>query len=515
MNSLPFLASEILKKIEPDSSQWAQWLERKALYPCSQSEAMQQFRLMIETCKANEEKIFVAGDYDCDGIMATTILVDGLRRYGLEVGFYIPDRIREGYGLHPHIVRQVAKKGYACIVTVDNGVKAFEALNLAKELGLKTIVTDHHTIEQEVPCDCLVHPDTLESCFESECGAAIAYECCRVLHVDTSYSLELAAIASIGDVMQVTKQTRAIIQNGLQQLNLDHEKHLTAFVTDAKINETTVAFQIVPALNAVGRLSNLANVNNVVRYFLSKDLQIIASMQSQIKQINKQRKQMSDSMVKQALLKVNEADDFIMVSDPSFHEGIIGLVAGNLSNRFQKPCIIMTENQEGYKGSMRSPNGFNCMDFFSDFSLFDAFGGHAQAAGFSISIQNFSIFRDYVRKRMHTYVWELEEIDSLMVDANQLSVSEIEGLDCLRPFGPGFECPLLEIKKPQIKSYIPIQNGKHGRYHLMNGLDCLNFNQSVQDRCRNVNQIESFIGKVQINQYRGQKKANFVIEKII
>lgn len=170
-------------------------------------------------------------------------------------------------------------------------------------------------------------------------------------------------------------------------------------MSDAKINETTVAFQIVPALNAVGRLSNLANVNNVVRYFLSQDRLVISSMQSQIKQINKQRKQMSDLMVKQALSKVNGADDLMMVSDPSFHEGIIGLVAGNLSNRFQKPCIIMTENQVGYKGSMRSPNGFDCMEFLSDFPYFDAFGGHSQAAGFSLSIQNFSLFRDYVRKK--------------------------------------------------------------------------------------------------------------------
>lgn len=515
MNSLPFLASEILKKIEPDSNQWIQWLERKPLYPVSQSDSMQLFVSMMEECKARNEKIFVAGDYDCDGIMATTILVDGLRRYGLEVGFYIPDRIREGYGLHTHIVRQVAKKGYGCIVTVDNGVKAFDALALAKELGLKTIVTDHHTIDQKVECDCLVHPDTLEDCFQSECGAAIAYECCRALGQDTSYSLELAAVASIGDVMQVTAQTRAIIQHGLQQLNRDHEKHLFGFVSDAKINETSVAFQIVPALNAVGRLSNLANVNNVVRYFLSQDRLVISSMQSQIKQINKQRKQMSDLMVKQALSKVNGADDLMMVSDPSFHEGIIGLVAGNLSNRFQKPCIIMTENQVGYKGSMRSPNGFDCMEFLSDFPYFDAFGGHSQAAGFSLSIQNFSLFRDYVRKKINNYQWKLEELDSLVVDSNRLTISEIEGLDCLRPFGPGFECPLLEIKKPQIQSFIPIQNGKHGRYHLANGLDCLNFNQSEKERSLKTDEIQSFIGKAQINQYRGTKKPSFVIEKII
>ena len=164
---------------------------------------------------------------------------------------------------------------------------------------------------------------------------------------------------------------------------------------------------------------------------------------------------------------------------------------------------------------MRSPNGFDCMEFLSDFPYFDAFGGHSQAAGFSLSIQNFSLFRDYVRKKINNYQWKLEELDSLVVDSNRLTISEIEGLDCLRPFGPGFECPLLEIKKPQIQSFIPIQNGKHGRYHLANGLDCLNFNQSEKERSLKTDEIQSFIGKAQINQYRGTKKPSFVIEKII
>lgn len=513
--NLSYLTRKILEKIEPDSSKWNQWLEQKELYPISQSEAMRTFVDMIQVCKENKEKVFVAGDYDCDGIMATTILVDGLRRYGLEVGFYIPDRIREGYGLHVHTVKQVARKGYACIITVDNGVKAFDALLAAKEYGIKTIVTDHHTIEDEVPCDCLVHPDTLEACFSSECGAAIAYECCRALGVDTTYSLELAAIASIGDVMQVTNQTRAIIQNGLKQLNLDREKHLMGLASDRTLNETSVGFQIVPALNAVGRLSNLANVNNVVRYFLSDQASIISSMQAQISNLNGQRKQLSDQMVKQALAKVNLNEEVLMVCDSSFHEGIIGLVVGNLCNRYNKPCMILTKNQEGYKASMRSPNGFDCMDFLSDFENFSAFGGHAQAAGFSLAIQDYDSFRDYVRTKSNTYSWQMEQIDTLTVDSSLLTIQEIESLDVLRPFGPGFECPLLEIKNPKIKSMFPIQNGKHCRYTLVDGLDCMNFNQSEEDKVRSVNAIHSFIGKVQINQYRGRKKASFVIEKII
>lgn len=514
MNSLPFLVSEVLKKMEPDTSKWQQWLKKLPLFPVSDAKQMQIFVSLIEQCKQENAKIFVAGDYDCDGILATTILVDGLRRYGLEVGFYIPDRIREGYGLQARTVHMVANKGYACIITVDNGVKAHEALQEAKGLGLKVIVTDHHLIDEEVICDCLIHPDTLGYPFESECGAAIAYECVRALGQDTSYSLELAAVASIGDVMKVTDQTRAIIQQGLMQLNKDRERHLIGLARERKLNETGVAFQIVPALNAVGRLSNLANVNNVVRYFLSNQTSVIASMQNQILQLNTQRKKLSEQMVKIAKEKCEMQEDILLVCDASFHEGIIGLVAGNLCSQYNKPCIILTKNQEGFKASMRSPEGFDCMDFLSEYPNFLAIGGHSQAAGFSFGPQDFDSFRSYIRTKSKTYRWTKCEGDTLVVDACHCTIEEIETLDLLRPFGPGFACPLFEIMHPQIQSIVPIQNGKHCRYVLNTGLDCMHFNQSVTDQSRSVNSIRSFVGQLQVDQYRGRKKATFIIEEI-
>lgn len=515
MNSLKILTQQVLQKIEPDPSKWSQWLEHKPIYPVSASESMRNFVALIHRCKADQIRVFVAGDYDCDGIMATTIMVDGLKRFGLDVGFYIPDRIKEGYGLSEETVTMVHKRGYRCIITVDNGVKAVQALEKAKELGLITIVTDHHTIDQEVNCDCLVHPDTMESCFSTLCGAGVAFECLRALRLDTAYTLELAAVASIGDVMQVTGETRSIIQQGLALLNQDREQHLMGLASDRMLNEISVAFQIVPQLNAVGRLSNLANVNNVVRYFLSNQPSLIRSMQLQISQLNQQRKNLSEQMVKTACDKCEQQEDVLMVCDDSFHEGIIGLVAGTLCTQFSKPAIVLTKNQEGYKASMRSPDGFDCMDFLSDYKGFQAFGGHAQAAGFSFDLHSYSQFRSYVRERIASFDWSPDPLETLLVDPSALTVDEIESLDCLRPFGPGFVCPLFEIKDPKIQSITPIQNGKHCRYTLLGGLECMKFNQSDADRQMQVTSIRSLIGKVQISQYRGRKKATFVIEKMV
>ncbi|MDY3035122.1 MAG: DHH family phosphoesterase [Absicoccus sp.] len=506
------LAQKVLQFIVSDPKEWDYWTHTQRLAPVSQAPSIQSFVDFISTHK--DEKIFVGGDYDCDGILATTIMVHGLRRYGIEVGYYIPDRIREGYGLHPQTVQKAHAKGYTTIITVDNGVKAIDALEKAKLYGMTTIVTDHHEIENPVPCDLLVHPTNMEPVFSTLCGAGVAFECIRALGLATGYDLELAAIASIGDVMIVKGQTRAIIQQGLKRLNEKAESHISPLANDRQLNEVNVGFQIVPKLNAVGRLSNLGNVNTVVRYFLCSDRSQLFTFQQQINQLNDRRKDLSMQMVNHAKAKCALQEEVLLVSDASYHEGIIGLVAGNLCNAYHKPAIVMTKNQEGYKASIRSPEGFNCMAFLKDFPSYATFGGHAQAAGFSLSPQDYTLFKKYIHDRIQTFQWEEPHLETLSVLPEELSLSAIQSLDQLRPFGPGFVCPSFELIHPEIQSMFPIQNGKHVRYILRNGLECMNFNQTEQEKQKSVNQIYSFVGQVQINQFRGQRKPSFIIETI-
>ncbi len=511
--------NELLKKVltylEPDSSKWGYWMSKQELFDVSKAECMMVFKERIEKAVENKEKVMIAGDYDCDGISATTIMVSGLRSLGLDCGFYIPDRILEGYGLNENTVRLAHKKGYSLIITVDNGVKAHNALSEAKEIGMDVIVTDHHMIDENVDCFCLIHPDTLEDCFETECGAAIAYECMRVLGIDSSYHLQLAGLASISDMMQVTKQTRAIIQNALISINESHEKHIFLLASDLELNEVGIGFQVVPKLNAIGRLSNLANVNNVVRYFLSDNDRELYSLSCQITQMNDMRKKMSEQMVKQALKKVNLNQDILICMDESFHEGIIGLVAGNLCSTYQKPCMILSKGNQGYKASMRGVDGFHCVEFLRPYDKFTAFGGHAGAAGFSLNLNEYDEFIDFIKQRMKEYHWQKEIRKTLVIGEDELSLSTIQSLDVLRPFGPGFEFPMFELKKPDIKSIYDFQNHKHRKYTLQSGLQCMRFNQSSLEVSKSVNQIASFIGSVQINQYRGRKQANFVIDEIV
>lgn len=515
MANLTTFSEKVLRYLEPDESRWFYWLEKQELNEVSNASCIRLFVDSMHEAKSQNKKVIVCGDYDCDGILATTIMVDGLQRFGLEVGFYIPNRIKEGYGLSENTVSLAHKKGYEMLVTVDNGIKAHAALSLAKEYGMKTIVTDHHRIEEDVCCDVLVHPTLMEEAFSTLCGAAVAYECIRALGTDTPYHLILASIASIGDVMPVTHQTRALIQNGLQLLNDSKEKHTYILANDAILNETSVGFQIVPKLNAIGRLSNVANVNNAVRYFLNQDERDIRHFYDQIVHVNDLRKQISTKMTECALHKCTPQDPILLVSDPSFHEGIIGLVAGSLCSQFQKPAIVLAQNTDSYKASMRSPEGFDCMNFLSGFTDFRALGGHTQAAGFSLDLQNFPDFVRYVKETGHSFQWTPIKKDTLRIDPEDITTQSVQSLDALRPFGPGFQLPAFEISPLFIKSVYDLSNGKHRRFTLQNGLQCLCFNISAYDKAKSVNSIAGFIGTPQISYYRGSKRVNFIIDQIL
>lgn len=516
MNKLGTFAQKVLDEMEPDVSRQQMWLDHHDFWPVSQAECITQFHDRIQTALDKKEKIMVAGDYDADGVLGTSIMVDGLRSLGLETGFYIPDRIREGYGLSSRIVRRAHERGYSLIITVDNGVKAAEALAAAKELGVDVIVTDHHTIEEEVSCQILVHPSLLEEERSSECGAAVAWECVRALGIDSTKHQMWAAAASITDCMQVIGQTRALIQKGIEEYNRQPEVHLSLLMKDRIINETSIAFQAGPMINAIGRLSNMANINNAVRYFLSDQYPVLQSFAMQTETINTQRKQMAAQMEAKALSKVRPAHPILLVEDESFHEGLIGLVAGKLCQTYLKPAIVAAkEISGGYKASMRAPDGFDCMEFLNLFDRYQTLGGHKKAAGFSVAPEDWGDFKKFVFRKGIELDWQPEEPKALEIEPEELTLENVEQLDLLRPFGERFRLPVLEIRNPKIKNYFDLSGGKHRRYALENGLECLCFNQSAEQMNRSILDIESFRGRVDISSYRGVRKVNFLIDEIL
>lgn len=515
MADLTPFARKVLAHMVKDPEKREEFIGTRDLQPVSQSTCAQAFADRIQKAVDKEEKILIAGDYDCDGILGTSILVDGLKKAGLQVGFYIPDRIKEGYGLSPKTVRMAAEKGYSLIITVDNGVEAHEALAEAKKLGVEVVVTDHHQIQTSPDCSLLVHPSLMEDSFSTLCGAGVAYELLRALKRDEDKHLQWAAAASVADCMVVTGETRAIIQQGLILLNEKRERHLSLLCNTSRYTEEEIGFQIAPRINSVGRLANMANANNVVRYFLNNDPVQLQAFAAQLDTLNNTRKELSALTVSRAATKIRAQWPVLLAADPSFHEGVVGLAAGNLFQRTGKPVIIGAINDFGVKCSMRAPEGFDCMAFLDGFEPgYEARGGHAGAAGMTIALENWDAFQKFVFQQGMKTRWKPVKPAPMVVNPDDLTVSDLHSLDLLRPFGKGFELPPFEIAHPRVASVYDLSGGKHRKFTLADGLECLHFNQSENDMARSVLSIRRFIGKPSLNVYNGRESVNFLIDEI-
>lgn len=485
----------------------------------SNADCVNQAVERILKAKENKEKIFVGGDYDADGICSTAIMKKTLDELGIENGYYIPDRFKEGYGLSAKTVELAHSKGYSIIMTVDNGVKAHEALLKAKELGMYTIVTDHHEIEEEIEADIVVHPNYMEEDFQYLSGAGVALELSRrLIGTASKYDnlVALCAVALIGDVMKEWKETRKLIRYGISVLKQNRVKPLNVlFYPGAIIDETAIAFNIVPKLNAVGRMNDISNVNTLVPYLLSEDDKVISNYAQQLNVVNDRRKQLSDYESKEAEKQIDDSKISI-IYDPSFHEGICGLVAGRLSNMYHKPVLVFARSEGFIKGSGRSVPGFNMFEFFSDFEELKAFGGHEAAVGISIEEKGFEQFRQHVIQKSNDIDIPVnEEKDkAILIDTKDITFENITDMNRLSPYPKEMFEPLFAVKNVEI---IDTKETAKMMKYIVKVDDFKTFEAIVYKRkaISLVNQPNGFIGKLSINRFRGTISLQLIVEEIL
>lgn len=474
----------------------------------------------IQLAKEKQEKILICGDYDADGICATAILYDACCRYGITCGFYIPNRFREGYGLHAHTVDMAKDKGYQLLITVDNGVKALEALNRAKELGLEVIVSDHHTMEEDVCCDILLHPSTMGEDFQYLCGAGIALQISRALHGEIKEHVVLAAVASIGDVMPLWKQTRKIVKAGLQYLKDGICLPIQLMSNEAypKWDERMISFQIVPKLNTTGRLADLANANNTVRYLLMSDRTSMIAFVKQINELNNRRRIMSTKMSEYARTLVDEQVRFQILYHEDFHEGLVGLAAGRLCEELKQPVLVLAGHGEELKGSIRSYGNVDLRDFFQDAKeLLSAYGGHKAAAGIALPKQNLKALKEYAQQKMKEYpiVDEEARVEVIRCTMDELHVDNVEEVERLSPFGEGFKKPIFYIEQYCVDTIRELSNHKHVKWESLENVDALYFNaKEVYAKYKDEKQL-SFLGTLSMNTFRNEKKVNIFVSDVI
>ena len=471
----------------------------------------------------NEEKILVYGDYDADGITSTVLLVETLISMGANVSSYIPNRFEEGYGPNKEAFTKIINSGISLIITVDNGIAGVEEVDLANELGCDVIVTDHHKIQDTMPnAYAIIHPEHPDGNypFKKLAGVGVAFKLAHaLLEIFPDFLLDLVAIGTIADMVSITDENRIFVKQGLELLNEDPRIGLKMLLElssiDTKIDEQTVGFYIAPKLNSIGRMDS-AKLG--LTFLMAEDPVTAKSLAEQIEQYNIERKKVTEDIVKDVINKIENSDkkekNVIMVSG-EYHEGVLGIVASNIVERYQKPVFIMNEKDGVLKGSARSIFDFNiyvAMNKISD--LFVAFGGHTLAAGFSFEQSNFEKIEDFLDNefeefKQHNELKSSKNID-IVTSLEDISYQLLTSLDVLKPYGMDFEKPSILIENAMVlnKAYF----GSEKQYLRLTiadevgNLECISFKDVAAFDKVEKNDIVDLLCTLDKNNFNGRSK---------
>ena len=436
--------------------------------------------IMSEIKKGN--KIRVVGDYDIDGVCSSYILVKSLRRFGANADVRIPDRIKDGYGINDNIINEAANDKISMIITCDNGIAAHSQMELARKLGIKVIITDHHEVYQEegkdyLPvADVVINPKRSECKypFKSICGALVAYKLMeymyerlygKKMHEDGELSdlLEVAAIATIGDVMPLVDENRVLVKHGLKSLMNTKNLGLRALIKATgmegkKISAYSIGFVIGPCLNAGGRLENALVALNM---FMSESSDEANEYAMHLKELNDERKDLTAMNVKVAVELAEREyadDDILVIYLENCHESIAGIIAGRVREALGKPTIILTDafGEDGMiKGSGRSIESYNMFEALYEVKdIFEKFGGHHMAAGMSLKKDRLDEFRK--RLNENSKLTKEDFIQKIWIDVplpfSYISHDFVRELEKLEPYGNKNEKPKFARKGIKILS---------------------------------------------------------------
>ena len=412
-----------------------------------------------------KEKIIVYGDYDCDGICSTSIMVKTFEKLGYPVSYYIPIRYQDGYGLNVTNVIKIKEAGFKLIICVDNGICQVEAINKANELGVDVIVIDHHEEgEERVKALGIIHPSISNISDVFGCGGFMSLiTSAALLGSYDPYLLTLAGLSTISDMMELKEYNRNVVRLALENLKTYKYKPLMTLLETEIITEKSFGLDIAPKINAVGRLVEDKTINRLVRFLLSEDDEEIFKLSSWIKNTNELRKTLTKEAVETLPKDLLNEEGIVLKLD--IKEGLIGLIANRLLNEYNVPTIIFTKdsvNENFLKGSIRSKEGFNVQKAFESLSKYMvAGGGHALAGGLTIKEEDFEAFKSDFIKLAKAYKFTKVEPPSIELSLQEISFKNYNILREFSPFGVGFPEPIFSLKNLPTKSLQFISFGKH------------------------------------------------------
>ena len=456
-------------------------------------------------------KLLVCGDFDCDGICSTSIALLIAKKIKLEAGHYIPNRITEGYGVSSSTIQLAYDKGYKDVLIIDNGVKSHEEVKFAQSLGLNVAIIDHHLIEEVAPNCPLLHPNFLSEYGHSMCAAGLIYSLAESMGLDDDYILSLAGLATIADVMPLWGKNREIVKRALVALNNNQFRQIDALAKRTrytKYDAKLLAFQVVPKINSVGRMADLANVNTIVQYFTSDDVAQIQNYAQQILDLNVKRKDTGKALFEKAKKQIDEKSIQIIVGK-DFHEGLMGIVANQVMNLTSKPSIVLSDNGDILKGSARSGTVSLARMFNSlDSRYFSSFGGHDFAFGMSIHSVYLEDFINDANEWVESQGKQVVAEKYIEIAETLITREALKELDQFEPFGEGIKRPNFKIDMPKEYS-LSVINGHGFKFKFSNS----NLDEAVLFSNRytlsDLESIKCITGQVSLSSFN---KINLLIE---
>lgn len=424
---------------------------------------MQEAVERIKKAKQTQERVMIFGDYDVDGVTSTSILMHFFKKIGLSVSYRLPHRIKDGYGLKGYFIDECKKLGVTLLVTVDCGTRDVEIIRYAKTLWIDVIVTDHHAVPEIIPEEAvaIINPKRRDCPypFKHLSWAGVAYKLMMALareyFSEKEYkeylqeSIDIAAIGTVADCMSLTGENRIIVQEWLKQLSNSRSRGIRTMIEDkisTDLDADIFGFMIGPRLNAAGRMDTPYKAVNLL---LNQEESVLETLQD-IEQLNDKRRKLTHKFVDEALESIDTSHNIIFYHSPEIEHGIIGIVAGRLTEQFYKPSIVLIDEGEQLIASCRSPEYFDIVEILTRYAdFFERFGGHKQAAGFTILKDKFQEFQDKILTEVNAFDFSEKKktitVDKL-VSPEEIGFRFLHSFQKFRPFWLGNPKPLFLFK---------------------------------------------------------------------
>ena len=491
----------------------------------------------IKKAIENQEKVIIYGDYDVDGITSITVLKSFLKDVGLDVDYYIPNRLEEGYGLNKNAIDEIAKKEYKLMITVDCGISAIEEVDYANSLGIEVIITDHHEPGDEIPKALAVVDNKRKDNkypFRELAGVGVAFKVSQALAQSMNIReeeylkyLDIVCVGTISDIVPLVSENRVITKLGLKLVKQTRNRGLRAIINSSgysQINSTTISFGVAPRINACGRMGK---AEQALKLLLSKDIYEVNKLTQELNSYNRERQEIEKEIFENVLTKIEQnnlaKNRTIVVGGENWHHGVIGIVSSKITEKYFKPSILLSFEEDGTgKGSGRSIPGFDLHEALMKCeNCLEKFGGHSMAVGLTIKKENLEQFYKEFEK-----IAEENEIENIIpiinvdakIELDKIDKSVVEDLKQLEPFGEANKTPTFALKNIRIDSIRALSEGKHLKLTLRENnqiINAIGFNIGELAEAYKIGDKIDIAGVLEINTFNGIDNLQINIKDIM